>query len=280
MVASPQNQTVLRTIEGGRSMQSSNPGKPPAGRAKEPGARPNWTRTGGQRIRVLIVDDHAILRQALCRLLEQEQEVEVVGDVANGREALASAEKLMPDVILMDMVMPGLNGLEATRQIRKRFPKTRVLILTGYMEDEQIISALRAGASGYVVKRSDTEELLLGIQAVHRGNTYFSAAISDGDAVNQYMWQAKKEDGKAGYDLLTSREREVLQLIAEGYSNQRIAQELYISVKTVEAHKAHIMSKLHARNRTDLIRYALRKGLVGIDAPPDLQDDEASRQAG
>ena len=260
-------------------MQSSNPAKPPANRVREAAARPGWTRAGGQRIRVLIVDDHAILRQALRQLLEQHAEVEVVGDASSGRDAVLSTEQLMPDVVLMDMVMPGLNGLEATRQIRKRFPKTRVLILTGYMEDEQIIGALRAGASGYVVKASDTEELILGIQAVHRGNTYFSAAISDGDAINQYMWQAKKEDGKIGYELLTSREREVLQLIAEGFSNQRIAQELFISVKTVEAHKAHIMSKLHARNRTDLIRYALRKGLVGIDAPPDVRQED-SRQAG
>lgn len=260
-------------------MQANNPAKPSTTRARDAAARPGWTRAGGQRIRILIADDHAILRQALRQLLEAHPEVEVVGDASSGREAVSATEKLMPDVVLMDMVMPGLNGLEATRQIRKRAPKTRVLILTGYMEDEQIISALRAGASGYVVKRSDTEELLLGIQAVHRGNTYFSSAISDGDAVNQYMWQAKKEDGKAGYELLTSREREVLQLIAEGYSNQRIAQELFISVKTVEAHKAHIMSKLHARNRTDLIRYALRKGLVGLDAPPDLQDTETEEQA-
>jgi len=263
-------------------MESSNPGRTSANRSREattPGT--GWTRAGGQRIRVLLVDDHAILRQALRQLLEQHAEVEVVGDASSGRDAIVATEKLLPDVVLMDMVMPGLNGLEATRQIRRRFPKTRVLILTGYMEDEQIIGALRAGASGYVVKRSDTEELMLGIQAVHRGNTYFSSAISDGDAVNQYLWQAKKEDGKAGYELLTSREREVLQLIAEGYSNQRIAQELFISVKTVEAHKAHIMSKLHARNRTDLIRYALRKGLVGVDAPPDVRDDEQeTRQAG
>ncbi len=255
-------------------MQSSNPQRTPANNAREAAARPSWTRASGQRIRVLIVDDHAILRQALRQLLELEGEVEVVGDAENGREAIAAAEKLLPDVVLMDMVMPGLNGLEATRQLRKRCPKTRVLILTGYMEDEQIISALRAGASGYVVKRSDTEELLLGIQSVYRGNTYFSSAISEGDAVNQYLWQAKNEDSKIGYDLLTSREREVLQLIAEGFSNQRIAQELFISVKTVEAHKAHIMSKLHARNRTDLIRYALRKGLVGLDAPPDVSEKE------
>ena len=243
------------------------------------GERPGWTRTNGQHIRILIVDDHTIFRQLLRRWLEQWQEVDVVGDAVSGREAVSAVEKLMPDVVLMDMVMPGLAGVEATRQIRKRFPKTRVLILTGYMEDEQIVGALRAGASGYVVKHSDPQELLLGIQAVHRGNTYFSSAISEGDAINQYMWQAKKEDGKTGYELLTSREREVLQLIAEGYSNQRIGQELFISVKTVEAHKAHIMSKLHARNRTDLIRYALRKGLVGIDSPPDV-DAEPGRQAG
>ncbi len=259
-------------------MENDHPAKTPIGRARNNGEPPNWTRASAQRVRVLIVDDHTIIRQALRQLLETEAEIEVVGDAANGREAIASAEKFLPDVVLMDMVMPGLNGLEATRQIRKRCPKTRVLILTGYMEDEQILGALRAGASGYVVKRSDTEELLLGIRAVQRGNTYFSSAISNGDAINQYLWQAKKDDGKAGYDLLTSREREVLQLIAEGHSNQKIAQELFISVKTVEAHKAHIISKLHARNRTDLIRYALRKGLVGLDAPPDVIEDEA--QAG
>ena len=261
-------------------MQSAEAGRPSTTRAKTAAERPGWTRTGGQRVRVLIVDDHAILRQALRLLLSEEAEIEVVGDASNGREAVAATEKLMPDVVLMDMVMPGLNGLEATRQIRKRYPNTRVLILTGYMEDEQILSALRAGASGYIVKKSDTEELLLGIRAVHRGNTYFSSAISDGDAINQFLWQAKKEDGKVGYDLLTSREREVLQLIAEGYSNQRIAQELFISVKTVEAHKSHIMSKLHAGNRTDLIRYALRKGLVGLDAPPDIPQDEEEKQTG
>ncbi len=237
-----------------------------------------WSRVPGRRIRVLIVDDHAILREALRGLLETVPEIEVVGDATNGREALDNCDKLQPDVVLMDMVMPGLNGLEATRQIRRRHPKTRVLILTGYMEDEQIVAALRAGASGYVVKRSDKEELLLGIQAVHRGNTYFSSSISDGDAVNQYLWQAKKPEPKTGYDLLTSREREVLQLIAEGYSNQRIAEELFISVKTVEAHKAHIMTKLHAQNRTDLIRYAIKKGLVGLDTTPDM-DTDTTREA-
>jgi len=228
-------------------------------------------------IRVLIVDDHAVLRQALRHLLEGQGGIEVVGDAANGREAVDMTEQLSPDVVLMDTVMPGLNGIEATRQIRRRQPKTKVLILTGYMEDEQISSALKAGASGYVVKKSDVEELILGIQAVHRGNPYFSSAIGDGD-LTDYLWQLRSNEGRVGYDLLTSREREVLQLIAEGYSNQKIASELFISVKTVEAHRAHIMSKLHARNRTDLIRYALRKGIVGLDAIPI--DDEPEVVAG
>lgn len=246
-----------------------DPGVGKAGRADAS----NWARAGA-RIRVLIVDDHAVLRQALRLLLDAHHEVEVIGDVSNGREAVEAVEKLLPDVVLMDMVMQGLNGLEATRQIRRRAPKTKVLMLTGYMEDDQIMGALRAGASGYVVKKSDVTELLLGIQAVHRGNTYFSSAISDNVAISELLWQAQKGDGKAGYELLTSREREVLQLIAEGYSNQRIADELFISVKTVEAHKAHIMSKLHAQNRTDLIRYAIRKGIVNLEAAPDLASEE------
>jgi len=231
------------------------------------GAAWNPPGAGTAPIRVLIVDDHAVLRQALRYLLEAQAGVVVVGDAENGRDAVEMAEQLQPDVVLMDAVMPGLNGIEATRQIRRRLPKTKVLILTGYMEDEQISGALKAGASGYVVKKSDVDELLLGIQAVHRGNPYFSSSIGDGD-LTDYLWQLRSNDGRVGYDLLTSREREVLQLIAEGHSNQQIGQALFISVKTVEAHRAHIMSKLHARNRTDLIRYALRKGIVGFDHVP------------
>jgi len=223
-------------------------------------------------IRVLIVDDHAVLRQSLRYLLEAQPGIEVLGEAANGREAVEMAEKLLPDVVLMDTIMPGLNGIEATRQIRKRLPKTKVLMLTGYMEDEHVAGALKAGASGYVIKKSELDELLLGIQAVHRGNPYFSSSIGDGD-LTDYLWQLKSNDGRVGYDLLTSREREVLQLIAEGSSNQKIGQELFISVKTVEAHRAHIMTKLHAKNRTDLIRYALRKGLVGLDAVPVIEDE-------
>jgi DNA-binding NarL/FixJ family response regulator len=237
--------------------------------AGAPGSRSDSGTKGATnvKIRVLIADDHAVLRQALRYMLESQPGLEVVGEASNGREAVDMAEKLNPDVVLMDTVMPGLNGIEATRQIRRRQPKTKVLMLTGYMEDEHVAGALKAGASGYVIKKSELDELLLGIQAVHRGNPYFSSSIGDGD-LTDYLWQLKSNSGRVGYDLLTAREREVLQLIAEGSSNQKIAEALFISVKTVEAHRAHIMTKLHAKNRTDLIRYALRKGLVALDSVP------------
>ncbi len=240
----------------------STPAKTDQGRPDSPGRNP-----ATPAIRILIVDDHAVLRQSLRYLLEAQSGIDVVGEAANGREAADLADKLQPDVVLMDTVMPGLNGIEATRQIRRRQPRTKVLMLTGYLEDEHVAGAIKAGASGYMLKKSELDELLLGIQAVHCGNPYFSSSIGDGN-LTDYLWQLKSNEGRTGYDLLTAREREVLQLIAEGSSNQRIGQDLFISVKTVEAHRAHIMTKLHARNRTDLIRYALKKGLVGLDAVP------------
>ena len=245
------------------------------GRDAAPVTRTRSARGGVQRIRLPIVDDHTLLRQALRALLEAQPNLEVVGEAINGRDAVEIAEQTMPDVVLMDMVMPGLNGIDATRQILKRSPGTRVLILTAYLEDERLLQALRAGASGYVVKNSDLDELVLAIQSVHRGNTYFSSAVSEELAVNEVLLQAKQPDGKTGYDLLTNREREVLQLIAEGLSNQQIADVLVISVKTVEAHRSHIMTKLHAKHRTDLIRYAIRRGLIGLEMP-DLDGGQAA----
>ena len=249
------------------TQHGSSAGASPAG-SEMPRTTSRSTRA---RVRVLIVDDHAVLRQALRMLLESHDEIDVVGDVANGRDAVQQAEELTPDVVLMDVVMPGLNGLDATRQIRKRCPDTRVLILSGYEEEEQIIEALRAGAGGYLIKESDIGELLLAIQAVSRGNTYFSSSLSERDQGNDFLMRARSGDARAGFDRLTDREREVLQLIAEGHSNQSIADQLVISVKTVEAHKAHIMSKLGARNRTDLIRYAIRRGIIGLDPMPRLR---------
>ena len=221
---------------------------------------------GAHRPRVLVVDDHALLRQALVMLLEAQDGVEVVGEATNGRDAVEAAERLMPDVVLMDMVMPGLNGIDATRQIMRRAPGVRVLILTAYLDDERLLQSLRAGATGYVVKQSDIAELLIAIQSVYRGNTYVSTSVSEEISVDELLLQAKRPDGKTSYELLTNREREVLQLIAEGLSNQAIAEELMISVKTVEAYRAHIMTKLHSKNRTDLIRYALRRGLISLES--------------
>ncbi len=232
-----------------------------------PGANPRSAR----RIRILLVDDHAVIRQALRMLLEAQPEVEVVADVENGREAVQVAERLRPDVVLMDVVMPGLNGLEATRQIRKVSPSTRVVMLSGFVDEDQLLEAIRAGASGYLIKRSDVSELVLAIQTVHRGNSYFSSALSEGFDLTEVLYQAKRAEPKSSTDPLTPREREVLQLIAEGYTNQGIARELFISVKTVEAHKAHIMAKLHARNRADLIRYAIRKGIVRLESADEGQ---------
>ncbi len=235
-------------------------------------ATQNHQGTRGQApIRIILVDDHAVIRQALRMLLESQPELEVVADVENGRQAVQAVEKLQPDVVLMDVVMPGLNGLEATRQIRRSCPGTRVVMLSGFVDEDQLLDSIRSGASGYIIKKSDVSELVLAIQTVHRGNSYFSSALSEGFDLAEVLYQAKRSDQRSGVETLTSREREVLQLIAEGYTNQGIANELYISVKTVEAHKAHIMGKLHARNRTDLIRYAIRKGIVGLESADEAQ---------
>jgi two-component system response regulator NreC len=222
-------------------------------------------------IRILLVDDHAVIRQALRMLLECQPGIEVIGDCENGREAVQLCERLGPDIVLMDVVMPGLNGLEATRQIRRVAPATNVVMLSGFVDEDQLLDALRAGAAGYIIKRSDVSELVLAIQTVHRGNRYFSNALNEGFDLTEVLYQAKRTDQRSGVEALTAREREVLQLIAEGYTNQGIANELYISVKTVEAHKAHIMAKLHARNRTDLIRYAIRKGIVRLESMEEAE---------
>jgi DNA-binding NarL/FixJ family response regulator len=220
---------------------------------------------GSSRIRVMLADDHAVLRQSLRLLLDMHDEIEVVGEVDNGRSAVDAAAELRADVVLMDMRMPGLNGVEATRQIKKNAPGIRVLVLAGGADEEQVLEALRAGASGYVVKQSDVGELLVAIQAVHRGNPYFSSVLSGGRSPTEYL-MAAQELREPSADPLTSREREVLQLVVEGHSNQAIAGLLFLSVKTVEAHKAHIMTKLRVQNQTDLIRYALRKGIISLDS--------------
>ena len=215
-------------------------------------------------IRVLLVDDHAILRDGVRALLEREGDMRVVGEAENGVEAVVKARELAPDVVLMDLAMPLLNGVEATRQIKRYLPDTRVLALSMYSDDEHVFQALKAGASGYLVKETPAAELVVAIRSINSGAPSFSPAISR-KIMESYLNEddAKKSGGRQ--DKLTSRENEALQLIAEGYTNNEVARLMNISVKTVETHRAHIMSKLDIHEVAGLIKYAIRKGLIVVD---------------
>jgi len=215
------------------------------------------------KIRVLLAEDHTIVRKGLRALLESEADIEVIGEAENGREAVAKVQQLLPDVVLMDITMPALNGLEATRQIKKRFPGVKVLILTMHADEEYVFQILRAGASGYVVKKAAPTELVLAIEAIYRGDSFLSPSISR-KVIEEYIRQAEGV-AKNSYDKLTNREREVLQLIAEGHSTPEIAELLHISPKTVRAHRAHLMDKLNIHSTAGLTRYAIRKGVISSD---------------
>jgi DNA-binding NarL/FixJ family response regulator len=214
------------------------------------------------RVRVALVDDHAILRQSLRLLLQSRDEIEVVGEYENGRHAVDGMPRLRPDVVLMDVAMPHLNGIEATRLIKREVADLRIIMLSSYVDIDHVRESLRAGASGYILKRSDIGELILAIQTVHMGNTYFSKAVGEQFDMSELMYDSRKGGGRdSALDRLTVREREVLQLICEGYTTKQIAGELFISPKTVEGHKTRVMDKLQSRNRTDLLRFALHSGM-------------------
>lgn len=212
-------------------------------------------------VRVLLAEDHTIVRKGLRSLLDGETGIEVIGEAGDGREAIEKVRQLRPDVVLMDITMPGLNGLEATRQIKKRFPEVKVVILTVHTTEEYILQILRAGASGYVVKQAAPTELLSAIQAAYRGDSFLSPSIS-AKVIEEYIRQAEAMAERNSYNRLTDREREVLQLIAEGHSNREIAELLHISVKTVETHRTHLMDKLDLHNTAELTQYAIRKGVI------------------
>lgn len=215
-------------------------------------------------IKVLLAEDHTIVRKGIYSLLADASNIEVVGEAEDGREAIEKVEKLMPDVVLMDITMPNLNGLEATRQIKKQHPEVNVLILTMYTNEEYIFQVLHAGASGYLVKQSAPSELLSAIEAVYRGDTFLSPAISN-KIVEAYLRQGDGPVVGSRYDTLTPREREILQLITEGYSNRDVAERLTISVKTVGVHRNNLMEKLDIHNTTDLVKYAIRKGIISLE---------------
>ena len=214
------------------------------------------------KIRLLVADDHAIMRDGIRALVGLHEDIEIVGEAATGQEAIAKAQELMPDVIIMDIAMPGLDGLEATRRILKANPKAKVLVLSQYDDKEYIISAIKAGSTGYVPKRALGSELVSAIRAVYHGGSFLypSAATA---LIQDYRLQALEGDS---YDQLTPREREILKLIAEGHTSREIAEMLFISLKTVMGHRAKIMEKLGLHNRTELIKYAMRKGVLSLDS--------------
>jgi DNA-binding NarL/FixJ family response regulator len=201
------------------------------------------------------------MREGIRALLGIHDNIEVIGEASEGKEAVEKAQELMPDMVIMDIAMPGMDGLEATRRIRKKNEKIKVLILTQHDNKEYILSVIKAGASGYVPKRALGSELVSAIRAVQQGDSFLypSAAAA---LIEDYLQQAGEGDP---YDQLTAREREILKLIAEGHTSRAIADMLVVSQKTVMGHRAKIMEKLDLHNRTELIKYAVRKGLVSLD---------------
>jgi two-component system, NarL family, response regulator NreC len=216
------------------------------------------------RIRVLISEDHALFREGLRALLSAHPTLEVVGDARDGNEAVQLAKSLRPDVILMDMEMPELNGLEATRRVRRAVPASRVLMLTLYDDEEVVAECLEAGAAGYVLKDAPSSQLVYAIEAVHRGQRYLSPRVL-GRVVEGNGRHGKS--AKTSFDLLTPREREVLRLLAEGHSVKQIALRLGLSVKTVDVHKSNLMRKLDLHDRSELVKYALRRKLIRLPSP-------------
>jgi len=213
------------------------------------------------KIRVLLVDDHALFRQGIRALLANSEYAEIVGEATDGRDAIEKVRQSAPQVVLMDIGMPGMGGLEATRRILKEDPSIKVLALTQYEDTEYILSMLKAGARGYISKTATAAELDNAIQTVQRGDSYLYPSATTA-LVEEYLRRASGE--KDEYEQLTDREKEVLQLVAEGQTNREIADKLFISVKTVLRHRTNAMEKLGFHNRTELIKYAISKGLIEV----------------
>ncbi len=212
--------------------------------------------------RVLIVENHALLRAGLRALLVQDPGLEIVGVADNGRDAIRAIGALNPDLVLMDLSMPGMNGIEAITDIKRRYPQTRILVLTIHKTDEYIHESLRAGADGYILKDATHDELRVAIRSVLNGKTYLSPDIAS-NVINGYLGTGKGDGDLASpWDALTHREREVLKLVAEGHPNKYIADYLCLSVKTVEKHRSNLMKKLDLHNASTLTAYAIEKGLV------------------
>ena len=214
-----------------------------------------------KKIRILIADDHGIVRKGLRLQLEQHTDFEVVGEATEGREAVRMAEELAPDVVIMDIAMPNLNGIQATTQLIKKSPQIAVIILSMYSDETYLMRTLAAGAKGYLLKDSADVDLHRAVEVVAQGKPFFSPSIAD-TLLEDYMRQLQQRGLQDSYDLLTEREKEILQLLAEGKSNKDVASVLSLSINTVETHRTRIMQKLDLHSTADIVLYAVRKGII------------------
>ena len=214
-----------------------------------------------QRVRIVIAEDHTILREGLRSLLSSNPNFEIVGEAKDGREAIRCVEKLKPDLILTDLSMPRMNGMEAIKEIKRESPATKVLVLTVHKAEEYILATFRAGADGYILKDSTHSELVMAVRKVLGGQHYISPEISE-KVIEGYLEGKKTLKSRTSWETLTQREREILKLIAEGYKNKEIADDLCISVKTVEKHRANLMEKLDLHNIQALTTFAIERGIV------------------
>jgi len=212
-------------------------------------------------VRILLADDHIVMRNGLRLLLERQPHLQVVGEAADGRQAVALSESANPDVVIMDIGMPNLNGIEAARQIVNHNPRTAIAILSMHSDESYVIRALKAGARAYLLKDSAEADLLAAVRALTEGKSFFSPAISK-ILVEDYMRQLENRGAEDTYELLTNREREILQLLAEGRTNKEVANMLNLSLYTVETHRTHILQKLNLHSVPELILYAVRKGII------------------
>jgi DNA-binding NarL/FixJ family response regulator len=215
-------------------------------------------------IKVFLADDHAVVREGLSLLLDTQAGITVVGEAADGRKAVRQVERLCPDVVVMDIAMPGMNGIEATAQIRNICPSTQVVILSMHSSAEHILRALRAGALGYLLKESAGKELIQAVQTVYGGRRYLSRQIAE-SAIDDYISGSPATQDKNLLESLSSREREVLQLVAEGKSSTEIAEVLYLSPKTIETYRSRLMHKLGISDLPGLVKFALQQGLITLE---------------